>query len=85
MKGIIRIGDKTTNGGTVTSGSQVVKFGGIGVARKGDAVSCSKHGGTTISEGHATFYDNGIPVAFHGHRCACGCTLLSSLPNVTAS
>ncbi|TCL05611.1 PAAR domain-containing protein [Sodalis ligni] len=85
MKGIIRIGDKTTHGGTVTSGSQVMKFGGIGVARKGDDVACPKHGGTSISEGHTTFCDNSFPVAFHGHRCACGCRLLSSLPHVTES
>ncbi|EFO2377525.1 hypothetical protein DRR48_07745 [Escherichia coli] len=24
---------------------------------------------------------NGKPVALHGHRCGCGCTLISSLPN----
>ncbi|HAS0843534.1 TPA: PAAR domain-containing protein, partial [Enterobacter hormaechei subsp. xiangfangensis] len=24
------------------------------------------------------YLDNGIPVAFHGHRCGCGCTLISS-------
>jgi uncharacterized Zn-binding protein involved in type VI secretion len=26
-----------------------------------------------------------VPVAFHGHRCACGCVLLTSLPEATAS
>lgn len=40
MKGIIRIGDKTTGGGTVISGSADMKFLGIGVARVGDAVTC---------------------------------------------
>ncbi|MHA7846361.1 PAAR domain-containing protein [Serratia sp. D1N4] len=85
MKGIIRIGDKTTHGGVVKSGSSTMRFGGIGVARLGDPVSCLAHGKTVISEGHATFCDNGIPVAFHGHRCACGCTLISSLPQATAS
>ncbi|VEA64682.1 Uncharacterized conserved protein [Serratia plymuthica] len=56
-------------------------FGGIGVARKGDKVSCPQqgHGPTTITEGHPDYLDNGIPVAFHGHKCACGCTLISSL------
>ncbi|MFH7092709.1 PAAR domain-containing protein, partial [Klebsiella pneumoniae] len=48
----------------------------------GDPVSCpiKGHGPTVIAEGHPTFSDHGIPVAFHGHRCACGCILLSSLP-----
>ncbi|MGP0016599.1 PAAR domain-containing protein [Pseudomonas sp.] len=87
MKGIIRIGDTTSGGGTVLSGSTAMRFGGIGVARQGDPVNCPKrgHGRTLITEGHPTFRDNGIPVAFQGHRCACGCALISSLPNATAS
>ncbi|CCP01866.1 hypothetical protein BN439_0777 [Erwinia amylovora Ea644] len=50
---------------------------------KGDNVSCPQqgHGPTTITESHPDYLDNGIPVAFHGHKCACGCTLLSSLPD----
>ncbi|STT73389.1 PAAR motif family protein [Klebsiella pneumoniae] len=82
MKGIIRTDDTHTGGGKVLSGSSNMKFGGIGVARLGDLVSCpiKGHGPTVIAEGHPTFSDHGIPVAFHGHRCACGCVLLSSLP-----
>ncbi|WP_271411949.1 PAAR domain-containing protein [Pseudomonas sp. Q1-7] len=87
MKGIIRVGDKTTGGGTVISGSAVMKFHGIGVARVGDTVSCPipGHGPTVVAEGHPVFKDHGVPVAFHGHRCACGCVLLTSLPEATAS
>jgi uncharacterized Zn-binding protein involved in type VI secretion len=87
MKGIIRIGDKTTGGGTVLSGSSSMQFDGIGVAREGDPVRCliPGHGRTVIAEGHPTFKDNGVPVAFHGHCCACGCTLISSLPVAGAS
>ena len=82
MKGFIRKNDKLSSGGYVTVGSETMKFGGIGVARLGDPVSCpiKGHGPTVIAEGHPTFSDHGIPVAFHGHRCACGCILLSSLP-----
>ena len=36
MLGIIRIGDKTTHGGAVQSGSAEMIFGGIGVAPKGE-------------------------------------------------
>lgn len=87
MKGIIRVGDKTTSGGSVLSGSTHRKFHGIGVARIGDPVSCPipGHGPTVVSEGHQTFKDNGVPIAFHGHRCACGCALITSLPEATAS
>ncbi|CNM03071.1 MULTISPECIES: PAAR domain-containing protein [Yersinia] len=87
MKGIIRIGDKTTHGGQVLGGSTKIRFGGIGAARVGDKVSCPilGHGPTTIVEGHPTFKDNGVAVAFHGHKCACGCTLITSLGNATVS
>ena len=40
MLQIIRKGDKTTHGGSVLTASETMKFGGIGVARKGDKVSC---------------------------------------------
>ncbi|WP_297207355.1 PAAR domain-containing protein [uncultured Pluralibacter sp.] len=86
MKGIIRIGDKNSGGGKVMSGSSKMIFSGIGVARMGDPVNCPiiGHGPTTIAEGHPTFMDNGIPVAFNGHRCACGCVLITSLPQAAA-
>ena len=87
MKGIIRIGDMTTGGGVVLSGSPAMTFAGRKVARQGDPVSCliPGHGPTVIAEGHPTIKDNGVPIAFHGHRCACGCILLTSLPEVNAS
>jgi len=87
MKNIIRIGDKTSGGGTVITGSSSMIFDGIGVAREGDAVDCPipGHGRTVIAEGHPHFCDHGVPVAFHGHACAYGCTLVSSMPAVTAS
>ena len=87
MKGIIRKDDKTTGGGRVLAGSTEMIFSGMGAARLGDPVSCSipGHGPTVIAEGNPDFCDDGVPVAFDGHRCACGCLLLSSLPDVTAS
>ncbi|WP_336293480.1 PAAR domain-containing protein [Cronobacter dublinensis] len=80
MLPIIRKGDKTTHGGAVVTCSSTMKFGGIGVARKGDKVSCPipGHGMTVIIEGNSRYLENGIPVAFHGHKCACGCSLISS-------
>lgn len=80
MLNIIRKGDKTTHGGTVLTCSEKMKFGGIGVARKGDRVSCpvEGHGPTTIIEGNPDYLDGENPVAFHGHKCGCGCSLISS-------
>ncbi|EOC0417696.1 PAAR domain-containing protein [Cronobacter malonaticus] len=87
MKGIVRIGDKTTHGGQVLSGSAVMKFAGISVARQGDPVSCpiDGHSPSYIAEGHPTMKDNGVAVAFHGYKCTCGCTLITSLGNATTS
>lgn len=87
MQGIIRIGDFTTGGGVVLAGSTAMKFGGLGVARCGDPVLCPMpgHGLTVIAQGHTSFKDNGLPVAFNGHFCACGCLLISSMPDAGAS
>lgn len=87
MKGISRVGDKTSGGGRVLSGSTKMKFYGVGVARLYDTVDCpiKGHNPSYIAEGHPTITDNGVPVAFDGHRCSCGCTLISSLFNITAS
>lgn len=80
MLPVIRKGDKTTHGGIVKTASNTMKFGEIGVARKGDIVSCPivGHGSTVILEGNPNYLDHGIPVAFHGNKCGCGCTLISS-------
>jgi uncharacterized Zn-binding protein involved in type VI secretion len=87
MKNIIRIGDTTTGGGTVQSGSANMIFGGVGVARVGDPAMCllPSHGLTALAEGHPHFNDNSVPIAFDGHRCEWGCTLISSMPEVSAS
>jgi uncharacterized Zn-binding protein involved in type VI secretion len=75
---------KNSGNGTVQSGSTVMKFGGIGVARQGDPVDCPVpgHGRTVVAEGHPRFKDNRVPVAFAGHLCTCGCALISSMPGV---
>jgi uncharacterized Zn-binding protein involved in type VI secretion len=87
MQGIIRIGDSTTSGGTVKTGSEEMIFDGLGAARVGDTVFCPLpgHGETTIAEGNSGYTDDGVPVAFHGDPCKCGCTLITSLPESTAS
>lgn len=86
MRGVICVGDKNSGGGTVFAGSNSMRFGGVCVAREGDPVSCPVpgHGRTVIAEGHSALRDNGAPVAFEGHRCACGCVLISSMINAGA-
>lgn len=81
MPGIIRIGDTTSSGGKVLQGSSGVTFQGKEASCFGDKVSCPVHGKTTIAEGDEGSKINGKPVALHGHRCGCGCILITSLPN----
>lgn len=81
MYGVIRIGDTTSSGGCVIQGSTGVKFEGKEASTIGDKVLCSVHGETSIIEGDEGSIINGKPVALHGHRCGCGCTLITSLPN----
>lgn len=80
MQGVIRIGDKTTHGGTVLEGSSGVLFMGKMVSCLMDKVSCPIHGLTCITEGDNGSTINGKPIALHGHRCGCGCSLITSLP-----
>lgn len=83
MKSPIRKGDKLEHGGEVTAGSPWTTFMSQPLARKGDAAHCNLHGSTFIDEGANKFPDrDGKLFALDGHRCACGCRLISSLPNV---
>jgi uncharacterized Zn-binding protein involved in type VI secretion len=78
---IVRLGDKTTHGGVVISASLSHSVRGIGIARVGDMVVCPLpgHGSNPIIEGSPTFTIGGRKVALHGHRTACGCSLIASL------
>jgi uncharacterized Zn-binding protein involved in type VI secretion len=79
MQNFIRLHDKTTHNARVITCSSTMQIDELGVARKGDLIDCPEHGVNAIIEGDQDFTDDGVPVALHGHRCACGCTLISSL------
>lgn len=83
MRGVICVGDRLSSGGDVLTGARELKFVGREVACVGDEVICPLpgHGRNQISEGDTGSRCNGRPIALHGHRCDCGCTLISSLPN----
>jgi uncharacterized Zn-binding protein involved in type VI secretion len=85
MSSIACIGDPTTHGGLVISGSDTMAILGRKVARRGDLVSCPLpgHGVNPIIEGSDMILDNGVPVALHGHRSACGCTLIALSTHAT--
>ena len=84
-KRIIVVGDSTSHGGVVISGSPTSQLDGKAVARRGDKVDCpahypdgSPHGVNAIIEGEARHQVDGIPVAVEGCKTVCGCSLLGS-------
>lgn len=82
---IIRLGDPTSHGGKVITASITHTIAGLGIARVGDTVLCpiAGHGANPIVQGMPTYQIGGRMVALHGHRTACGCTLIST--HVTAT
>ncbi|MBB3257533.1 putative Zn-binding protein involved in type VI secretion [Paraburkholderia bannensis] len=78
MTSIACVGDKTTHGGFVISGSDMMDINGRKAARIGDLVSCPEHGVNAIIEGSDFAMDaDGRKFAMHGHRTACGCRLIA--------
>lgn len=71
----LRIGDKTTCGGTILSGSPNHSFGGVATARNGDSVSCGKDGKMYhIAGGIPDYWIHGVAAAGTLHsRSTCPC------------
>lgn len=84
-RAIVRLGDITTHGGVVITASPIHTLRGIGIARIGDMVTCPLpgHGINPIVEGCPAFSVGGRSVALHGHKAACGCSLIASLMDAT--
>ena len=76
---VIVLGDMTDHGGQVISGDMTANVDGNPIARLGDMVSCPKCNGTfPIVEGIMDTIFSTQPVAVHGHKTACGATLIGS-------
>ncbi|MND78109.1 PAAR motif protein [compost metagenome] len=84
MMPLVRMGDPLKPfGGEVLDGHY--EAFGKPVACVGDRARCDKHGMTHITEGTAGSTIDGKPVALDGHRCACGCQLVSTLAATSMS
>ncbi|AOY94413.1 hypothetical protein BKK79_20890 [Cupriavidus sp. USMAA2-4] len=82
-RSIIVVGDTNSSSGIVITGSFSDVLDGKPIARLGDLVDCPAkypdgrpHGVNPIVEGDASMLVSGKPVALHGHRSACGCSLI---------
>ena len=72
------VGDITSGGGRVITGSPFTDVDGKPVARVGDKATCPKCKGTfPIVSGDPTTIIDGQPVARHGDSLACGCKVMS--------
>ncbi|HAV1787545.1 TPA: PAAR domain-containing protein [Enterobacter hormaechei subsp. xiangfangensis] len=83
----LRIGDKTSCGGSILSGSPHHSFGGIATARNGDSVSCGKDGKVYhIAGGIPSYFIHGVAAAGTLHSrstCPCRARFISSFPNAS--
>ncbi|MFP5390737.1 MAG: PAAR domain-containing protein [Gammaproteobacteria bacterium] len=78
-KAIIRMGDRTSHGGTVISGDLTWTIYDKAVARAGDLTVCPKCKGIfPIKEGAADLTSFGQSVAREGDKTACGASLIAS-------
>jgi uncharacterized Zn-binding protein involved in type VI secretion len=77
----ILVGDTTTHGGKVISGSPSSTWGAanIPIARKGDKVTCPQCSPHLfeIAEGLEGCDDLGQPMAVEGHKTTCGAVLIA--------
>ena len=79
-RGVIRLGDSTTHGGKVISVAHTPADMGIPIACVGDMTACPKCKGTyPIIAGDPDCAIEGAPIAFDGHKTACGAALISSV------
>lgn len=75
----IVVGDPTSSGGHVVSGSPFTDIDGIPVSRVTDQATCPRHKGAyPIVDGDPTLIVDGHAVALHGSSLACGCKVLSA-------
>ena len=73
------VGDRTTKGGYILTGSGPATCGGRSIALVGDLVTCPKCGSKgQIVEGAPNLTFHGKPAAYHGCRVACKCTPIGS-------
>lgn len=79
-----RLGDKTSHGGAIITGSPDVMVNGKKAARLGDSHSCPLpgHGVTSIVTGSATVMINGQPAARVGDVTGCGATIVEGSDTV---
>ncbi|SMG58276.1 PAAR domain-containing protein [Paraburkholderia susongensis] len=75
---MIRLGGRTTHGGTVVEAARDLMHGGIPVALDGHGVECPKCGGVYPVIATGQWIHNGKRVGYAGDSTGCGAILLAS-------
>ncbi|WP_313243842.1 PAAR domain-containing protein [Stenotrophomonas rhizophila] len=80
------VGDATSGGGEVITGSASTRIDGHAVALVGDKASCPTHGGvSTIVSGDPARRIAGRSVARHMDPLDCGCRLIAGVQSRVSS
>lgn len=80
-KGVARVGDTGSHGGTIITGASTISVNGRKIARVGDIYACPIHGNNPIISGARSFFGEGKLVAHVGSKTACGAVITSGSPN----
>jgi len=75
-----RLGDVTSHGGVIVTGSPKFIDNGQLVARITDLHACPIHGVNCIVTGSPTTKSDALPVARIGDLCACGAAIVTGSP-----
>jgi uncharacterized Zn-binding protein involved in type VI secretion len=86
MPRVARVGDTSSHGGQIQTGSADVIVNGSSVARVGDTFGCPTHGPNPIvSSPVSGKFANGSPIATVGATTQCGAVITEGSTNVNAS
>ncbi len=79
-----RLGDSTSHGGAIISGSGDVIIDGMPAGRLGDPHACPLPGHTVnvVASGYTNILINGMPAAAISEICACGASIITGSPTV---
>lgn len=85
MPALARVGDTSSHGGAIITGSPDLKANSQPVARLGDTLQCPTHGPQPLISTPVTNKTNqGRLLAVIGAKAACGATIITGSPNINA-
>ena len=85
MPFVARVGDTTSHGGSIISGSTKILTNGLATAHIGSGHYCPIHGTNTISSGSTKTTIEGFGVARIGDVTSCGAVIVSGSTNIESS